>query len=224
MDKKNLRALGIKEFYHKEPQNRFIKKKELSSILDCKNLEELREELEKFNGCDLKFQAKNTVFADGVPDAKIVLVGEAPGEEEDQKAIPFCGQSGRLLRKAMASIGLTTDKNLYITNSVFWRPPANRKPTREEIEVCRPFLEKHLALLKPSLIVLIGATALEALLKITKPITGLRGQYFDYSNPFLEGRLVKATVLFHPSYLLRQGSQKKAFWFDLLKIKEDWLE
>ena len=216
--------LGINEFYCEEPILRVkrIEGNNTTSELDiCDSLENLRSLVEDFDKCELKNGAINTVFAHGNPGADIMFIGEAPGASEDEQGIPFCGQSGKLLDNIMAAIGLTREKNAYITNTVFWRPPANRKPTDEEIAICRPFVKKHIALMSPKLIVMVGSTAVESLLEISAPITKLRGQYFDYTNEYMRGKSVRATAIFHPSYLLRQPAHKKTMWFDILKIKHD---
>jgi uracil-DNA glycosylase family 4 len=216
--------IGITESYSAEPVVRIqnIKEERTASTLDlCQSLVALRALVESFNGCDLKKSAINTVFSDGNPEADIMFIGEAPGASEDEQGIPFCGQSGKLLDNIIAAIGLTREKNAYITNTVFWRPPANRKPTPEEIAICRPFVKKHIALIAPKLIIMVGSTAVESLLEINQPITKLRGEYFEYTNEYMNGRTVRTTVIFHPSYLLRQPSHKKTMWFDLLKIKHD---
>lgn len=184
----------------------------------CDNLDQLYQAILNFEGCDLKKAATNTVIFDGNPSAKIMLIGEAPGATEDEKGIPFCGQSGKLLDNIIASIGLDR-KTTYITNTVFWRPPGNRRPTAEELEICRPFIEKHIALIKPKLIIMVGSTAVESLLRITESITQLRRKFFNYSNQYLEAP-IKATAIFHPSYLLRQQGQKKLMWFDMLGIQQ----
>ncbi len=218
------RDLGIKEFYHSKPVSRIIRndKEIIKSELDlCNSLDELKKLVEAFDGCELKKSAQNTVFADGNPNAKIMFIGEAPGANEDEQGIPFCGQSGKLLDNMIAAIGLTREKNAYITNTVFWRPPANRKPTDEEIKMCRPFVKKHIAIINPKLIILVGSTAVESLLEIDSPITKLRGKYFDYTNEYLDGKTIRTTAIFHPSYLLRQPAHKKTMWFDLLEIKYD---
>lgn len=224
MQKKLYKDLRINEFFHKNPVSRVttIKKEQKQTALDlCDSLEALKKLVEEFDGCDLKRGAQNTVFADGNPNSEIMFIGEAPGANEDEQGIPFCGQSGKLLDNIIAAIGLSRDKNAYITNTVFWRPPANRKPTNEEIAICRPFVKKHIALVKPKLIILVGSTAVESLLEIDAPITKLRGTYFDYTNEFLGGKAIRTTAIFHPSYLLRQPAHKKTMWFDLLKIKYD---
>lgn len=191
-------------------------------VESCNNLHELRQALENFDGLSIKKTANNTVFADGNPGAEVMAIGEAPGANEDEEGIPFCGMSGKLLDQVLLSIGLTREKNLYITNSVFWRPPGNRRPTPEENEVCLPFVEKHIALKKPKLILLVGSTSAAALLKTTETISRLRTKFYSYKNDYME-KEVPVAVIFHPSYLLRQPLQKKTVWFDLLKIKETFL-
>jgi uracil-DNA glycosylase family 4 len=188
----------------------------------CSSLLELRQALENFEGLSIKKTANNTVFSDGNAEAEIMVIGEAPGANEDEEGIPFCGVSGKLLDQTLRSIGLTREKELYITNSIFWRPPANRKPTAEENAVCLPFVEKHIALMKPKLILLIGSTAASALLQSSETISRLRGKFYRYNNVYLKEEIPVA-VIFHPSYLLRQPLQKKTVWFDLLQIKKTFL-
>lgn len=185
----------------------------------CKDLKQLRDSVEKFDKCLLKKMATKTVFSDGNPDAEIMLIGEAPGANEDVQGVPFCGESGKLLDQIFSTIGLSREKNLYITNSVFWRPPGNRKPTDEEIKMCLPFVEKHISLVKPKLIVAVGAISLYALLNYTGPISKQRSQIFEYNNKYLD-KPIKAMTIFHPAYLLRQPSQKKTAWQDMLLIKK----
>jgi len=188
----------------------------------CQTLEELRQALENFDGLSIKKTANNTVFSDGNPNADIMAIGEAPGANEDEEGIPFCGVSGKLLDQILASIDLIRATNLYITNSVFWRPPGNRRPTEEENAVCLPFVEKHIALVRPKLILLVGSTSASALLNSTETISRLRSKFHQYQNRYLESPIPVA-VIFHPSYLLRQPLQKKTVWFDLLKIKKTFL-
>lgn len=180
-------------------------------------LEQLKQSLENFDLCDLKHGAQNLVFADGVSNAKIMLIGEAPGANEDEKGIPFCGISGQLLDNMLATIGLFRNKNLYITNTVFWRPPSNRQPSIEEVEICKPFLEKHIALIQPQIIVLIGSVALNALMGNQYQISTVRGKTYKYSNPYISN--IDTTAIFHPAYLIRQPLKKKPAWFDVLKLK-----
>ncbi len=188
----------------------------------CTNLVELRLALENFEGLSIKKTATNLVFADGSANADVMAIGEAPGANEDEEGIPFCGMSGKLLDKVLASIDLSREKNLYITNSIFWRPPGNRKPTAEENAVCLPFVEKHIALIKPKLILLVGSTSAAALLNSTETISRLRSKFYQYKNDYLDAPIPVA-VIFHPSYLLRQPLQKKTVWFDLLKIQKTFL-
>ena len=183
------------------------------------NLEELKNAIENFEGLSIKKTAARTVFADGISSSEIMLIGEAPGANEDIEGIPFCGQSGQLMDKMFSFAGFYRDKNLYITNSIFWRPPANRKPTPEENEICLPFVEKHIALINPKLLVLVGATSAQTLLKTEDAITEMRKQKYNYSNQYLL-KPIPVLVMFHPSYLLRQPSQKKHAWNDILKIKK----
>lgn len=190
---------------------------------NCRSLDELKEALETFEGLSIKKTATNLVFADGNPKAKIMAIGEAPGANEDEEGIPFCGASGKLLDLILATINLKRAENLYITNSIFWRPPGNRKPTPEENAVCLPFVEKHIALIRPKLILLVGATSAGALLNSTETISRLRTKFYEYNNQYLEAP-IPAAVIFHPSYLLRQPLQKKTVWFDLLKIKKTYID
>ncbi len=186
------------------------------------NIAELKESLLNFNGCELKKLATNTVFGDGNPVAKIMLIGEAPGSNEDLKGIPFCGESGNLLDNMLRAIGISRKDNAYIINTVFWRPPANRQPTLKEVDICRPFVEKHIALVNPKLIILVGSTAATSLLGKNAGITKIRQEYYFYTNKYLSAP-IQTTAIFHPAYLLRQPSQKRTSWYDLLKIK-DYLE
>jgi DNA polymerase len=183
------------------------------------SIEGLRGELEKFEGCSIKKTAMNTVFCDGTAHSEIMLIGEAPGANEDIQGRPFCGDSGKLLDSMLASIGLSRDKNFYITNTIFWRPPGNRRPTDEELEICLPFVEKHIALIKPKVILLVGATAVTSILKSKESISKLRQKFFKYNNSYLE-QPIDTTSIFHPSYLLRQPSQKRLVWHDLLNFKQ----
>ena len=181
------------------------------------SLDELEQELLKFDLCDLKFGAKNLVFSDGTKNAKIMLIGEAPGATEDEQGIPFCGVSGQLLDNMLTSIGLSRQKNFYITNTVFWRPPDNRQPTAEEVAICRPFVEKHIALIAPEIIVLVGGVAVSSILGSDAQISKARGNIYKYSNPYINS--VDTTAIFHPAYLIRQPFKKKTAWFDLLKLR-----
>lgn len=183
------------------------------------NIKELKTIVENFDECELKSFSTNTVFSDGNPDARIVLIGEAPGANEDEQGIPFCGESGMLLDQALSAIGLDRKKNLYITNTVFWRPPANRKPSSEEIRICKPFLERHIGLLSPKLIILVGATASSTILDKKESISSLSKTEHLYTNKYITQPIFTVT-LFHPAFLLRSPYKKKDVWFNLLKIRD----
>jgi DNA polymerase len=186
----------------------------------CRSLDELREALEQFDGCALKETATRLCFADGAADARIMLIGEAPGSEEDRQGKPFVGPSGQLLDRMLATIGL--DRNLvWITNVIFWRPPGNRAPTAGEIAVCQPFLERQIEILAPAIVVFVGGIAARALLERDEGVTRLRGQRFTYSAPNLKAP-IPALVMFHPAYLLRQPLNKRFAWRDLLTL-DAWL-
>lgn len=183
------------------------------------NLVELKKAVESFNGCALKKGANKTVFADGNPETRVMLIGEAPGADEDREGIPFCGQSGQLLDKVLKSIGLDRKTGFYITNTIFWRPPGNRKPTPEELEICKPFLEKHIALVNPKVLLLVGATAVQAVLNDGSAMTKLRGQVFKYKNVYMRND-VPVMVTYHPSFLMRSPLNKRLGWEDMLAFDE----
>lgn len=182
------------------------------------SLTELEKALNHFEGCALKRTATNTVFADGNPQAKIMLVGEAPGADEDRMGKPFVGVSGQLLDKMLAAIGLDRE-TVYITNIVNWRPPGNRSPSASEIAVCLPFTRRHIELVKPDVLLFVGGVAAKALLETSQGITRLRGRWTDYKSEGLE-KAVPAMAIFHPAFLLRSPAQKKLAWQDLLAVKK----
>jgi len=181
-------------------------------------LAELEAAVRGFNGCSLKKTATNTVFAQGVAASRLMFIGEAPGAEEDRAGVPFCGPSGQLLDKMLSFIGLNRAENFYITNCIFWRPPGNRQPSADELEICRPLVEKHIALINPKILVLVGGTATSAILRDVRGITRLRGQLFSYQNDYM-AEPVPVHVTYHPSYLLRQPLAKKRAWADILALK-----
>lgn len=183
---------------------------------ESKTIAELKKAVQSFEGCSLKQTAINTVFIDGVEESDVVLVGEAPGATEDAQGIPFCGESGKLLNTALQAIGLNRQENYLITNSVFWRPPANRRPTVQEIAICRPFVQRLLEIISPKLLILVGATAVESILGLKTPMGSLRQRLHSY--PPMPN--LKVTAVFHPAYLLRQPLQKRELWQDLLFIQQ----
>lgn len=184
----------------------------------CKTVAELEKAVRGFDAISLKKTATNTVFADGSSSAKIMLIGEAPGAEEDEQGIPFCGASGQMLDQMLGYIGLSRKENFYITNTIFWRPPGNRRPTPEELSICRPFVERHIALIDPKLLILVGGTAVAALHDPRVAISKVRGTFFPYKSTELE-KEITTTAIFHPSYLLRSPGQKRIAWHDLLTIR-----
>ena len=183
----------------------------------CGTLAELKSALENFEGSALKKTATQTVFADGTPSHRILFIGEAPGAEEDLQGKPFVGRAGQLLDKMLDSIGLDRRTNTYITNVMNWRPPGNRDPSPEEAAICLPFLRRHIELVGPEIIVLLGTIATRHVLGRTDGIMRLRGQWLDYHAA---GKMVPVMPTLHPAYLLRQPAHKKLAWHDLLTIEK----
>jgi DNA polymerase len=182
----------------------------------CTTLAELKTALTNFDGCDLKRSATNTVFADGTPDHRIMLIGEAPGRDEDLKGLPFVGRAGQLLDRMLAAIGLDRTK-VYITNVLPWRPPQNRDPSPEEAAACLPFLHRHIELAKPELMVLLGSVSVRHVLGITEGIMRRRGKWETYQSA---ERAIPVMPTLHPAYLLRQPAAKRLAWRDLLAISK----
>jgi DNA polymerase len=182
----------------------------------CRTLAELEAAIHGFEGCALKRTAKNTVFADGTPGAPVMIVGEAPGADEDRLGKPFVGVSGQLMDRMMMSIGLTRDGGFYITNILFWRPPGNRTPTTTEQGMCLAFTRRHIELAKPKVLVLAGGVAVKAVLDTTEGITRLRGKWTSYTLG--DGTAIPTMPTFHPAYLLRTPASKRQSWQDLLAI------
>jgi uracil-DNA glycosylase len=170
-----------------------------------------------FDACPLKRTATNTVFADGNPVAPVMIVGEAPGADEDRIGRPFVGRAGQLLDRMLAAIELDRT-GVQITNVIYWRPPGNRKPTAPEIASCLPFVFRHIALSRPKVLVLAGGTAASTLLDTTDGITRLRGRWFDLAVPGLDAPL-PTLPMFHPAFLLRSPERKREAWRDLLALK-----
>lgn len=182
----------------------------------ARSLEELREAVASFEGCNLKFTAKNTVFADGNPEARLMLVGEAPGRDEDIEGRPFVGRSGQLLDKILTAIGLDRG-SVYIANVIPWRPPGNRTPTPHETQICRPFIERQIELVKPQVLVHLGGASAKTLLDTSEGILRLRGNWRSYATA--SGTIIPAMPTLHPAYLLRTPNHKKLAWRDFLEVK-----
>ncbi|HET6839186.1 MAG TPA: uracil-DNA glycosylase [Bradyrhizobium sp.] len=184
------------------------------AALTAPTLEALRELLEKFDGCALKFTATRLVFADGNPQARIMFVGEAPGRDEDIEGLPFVGRSGKLLDRMMAAIGLDRTST-YIANVIPWRPPGNRTPTPQETQICLPFIQRQIELVNPDVLVTLGNPSTQTLLSTREGIMKSRGRWFEYHTG---KRVIRALPTFHPAYLLRSPSYKRMAWQDLRAI------
>jgi uracil-DNA glycosylase family 4 len=181
----------------------------------AQSLDQLRAILDGYDGCSLKFRATQLVFADGNPEASIMLIGEAPGAEEDRQGKPFVGRSGQLLDRMLDAIGL--DRNaVYIVNTVPWHPPGNRTPTPEEMELCLPFLVRQVELVAPKLVLTLGGPAMQTVFKTSAGIIKMRGKWQDVA---IGSHTVPALPTLHPAYLLRTPSAKQQAWHDLLSLK-----
>jgi len=179
-------------------------------------LDDLRAILDRFEGCALRATAKQLVFADGNPAARVMLVGEAPGRDEDIQGLPFVGRSGKLLDRMLAAIGL--DRTLvYIANIVPWRPPGNRTPTPQESQICLPFIRRQIELADPDILVCLGGPSAQALLGVKEGIMRTRGRWLTYQSG---AREIRAIATFHPAFLLRSPLQKRIAWRDFLAIKK----
>ena len=201
--------------YNNKAINRYKKDNFEISEDKTKNLDLLRTEILNQKNCDLKKQAKNIVFSDGNPKSKIMLVGEAPGASEDQEGLPFVGRAGMLLDKMLAAINLDR-KKVYISNIINYRPPENRRPTDAEIEKYLPFITKHIEIIEPKILVLLGSTAMSALIGKELVISKMRGKWID--KKFGNCR-TSVIITFHPAFLMRQPAQKKMAWIDLKMIR-----
>ncbi|QBR72611.1 uracil-DNA glycosylase [Beijerinckiaceae bacterium] len=187
------------------------------SAAAAQTLDELRERLSQFEGCGLKATATRLVFGDGNPNASIMIVGEAPGADEDRQGVPFVGRAGQLLDKMLASIGLDRTK-VFIANVVPWRPPGNRTPTPLETAACLPFTRRQIELVDPKILVCLGAAAAHTLLGSKDGIMRMRGRWFSYMMGTKE---IRAIAMLHPAYLLRQPGQKKLAWQDLRMLAKE---
>lgn len=181
----------------------------------AQSLDELRGMLEAYDGCGLKFRATQLVFADGNPEAKIMLIGEAPGAEEDRQGKPFVGRSGQLLDRMLGAIGLDRT-SVYIVNTVPWRPPGNRTPTPEEMELCLPFLHRQVELVAPKLVLTLGGPAMQTVFKSSNGIIKMRGKWQELT---IGSHAVEALPTLHPAYLLRTPAAKQQAWKDLLSFR-----
>lgn len=183
------------------------------------SLDELRAALENFDGCALKRTANRLVFADGNPQARIMLVGEAPGADEDRQGLPFVGRAGQLLDMMLRAIDMDRS-HVYIANVVPWRPPGNRTPSPQETAICLPFIHRQIALVDPAIVVCLGGSAAQTLLGLKEGIMRARGVWRDFALEGGEGqRSIRALATLHPAYLLRQPAHKRLAWRDLRELK-----
>ncbi|MDR1488725.1 MAG: uracil-DNA glycosylase [Holosporales bacterium] len=187
------------------------KDREISKI-DFDSLEKLRDFIMKIDICGLKKIARNTVFSDGDPSSEIMIIGEAPGEDEDIQGKPFVGQSGQLLNNMLRSVGIDR-KNVYVSNIIFWRPPGNRNPSSEEIAKCMPYVKCHIKLINPKVILLLGGVAAKSIFNTNDSVTSMRGKNMEYEG-------IKTVITFHPAYLLRSPEQKTLAFLDMIKLKK----
>ena len=178
----------------------------------AKTIDELKAALDNFNGLSLKRTATQMVFADGIPAARVMIIGDAPGADEDRAGRPFVGATGQLLDKMLGAIGLSRETNVYLTTIINWRTPGNRAPTQAEVDLSLPFIRRHIELMNPAVIVFVGGAAVKILLETKEPITRLRGKWLTYKS-------IPATTIFHPEFLIQSPSQKKVAWEDLQMIQ-----
>ena len=184
----------------------------------AQSLAELEDALRAFDGCPLKFTATKLVFGEGNPEAPVMLVGEAPGAEEDREGRPFVGVSGQLLERMLEALGWTRGE-VFIANTIYWRPPGNRQPTPAEAAACLPFVQRQIELVAPKVLVLLGGASAKALLNRPDGISRLRGRWLDYESAGMRGP-VPARATYHPAFLLRQPAQKREAWQDLVAVQE----
>ncbi|MDP1619070.1 uracil-DNA glycosylase family protein [Phenylobacterium sp.] len=184
---------------------------------EAKDLTELAAAIAAFEGCGLRYAgaARQAVFNRGPSDAPVMIIGEGPGEEEDVRGEPFVGRAGQLLDRMIAAAGLTD--RVFITNTVFWRPPGNRTPTPEEQKVCAPFVERAIELVSPKILLLLGAASAKAMLKREEGILAMRGRWFEWRSTD-ESLELPAMPTLHPAFLLRQPAAKKKAWSDLVSL------
>ncbi len=202
--------------YNNKAINRY--KKENFEISDnkVKSLNLLKKTISSIKNCDLKKNATNIVFSDGNPKSRIMLVGEAPGANEDQEGLPFVGRAGQLLDKMLSAINLDRNK-VYISNIINYRPPENRRPTEEEIKRYLPFITKHIEIINPKILVLLGSTAMNAIIGSDVVISKMRGKWIKKKIGSCD---LSVIITFHPAFLMRQPAQKKMAWIDLKMIRD----
>ena len=202
--------------YNNNAINRYKKDSFEISTNKADNLVKLKKLILNIKNCSLRDNATNIVFSDGNPKSKIMLIGEAPGANEDLEGLPFVGRAGALLDKMLAAINLDR-KKVYISNIINYRPPDNRRPTDEEIKRYLPFITKHIEIIKPSILVLLGSTAMNALIGNDVVISKMRGKWIEKKFGSCKTSVI---ITFHPAFLMRQPAQKKMAWIDLKMIRD----
>ena len=202
--------------YNNKAINRYKKDSFEISSDKANNLERLKKSISQVKNCTLKKNAKNLVFSDGNPKSKIMLIGEAPGANEDEEGLPFVGRAGALLDKMLSAIDLNR-KKVYISNIINFRPPDNRRPTEEEIKRYLPFITKHIEIISPKILVLLGSTAMNALIGNEVVISKMRGKWIEKKFGNCKTSVI---ITFHPAFLMRQPAQKKMAWIDLKMIRD----
>ena len=202
--------------YNNKAINRYKKDNFEISVDKGSDLEQLKKTISNIKNCNLKDSARNMVFSDGNPKSKIMLIGEAPGANEDEEGLPFVGRAGALLDKMLAAIDLDR-KKVYISNIINYRPPDNRRPTDEEIKRYLPFVTKHIEIINPKILVLLGSTAMNALIGNEVVISKMRGKWIEKKFGNCKTSVI---ITFHPAFLMRQPAQKKMAWIDLKMIRD----
>ena len=217
---KYYKLINFNLIYNNKAINRYKKDNYEISEDKSKKLELLKKEIMNLKNCELKKQAKNIVFCDGNPKSKIMLIGEAPGANEDQEGLPFVGRAGILLDKMLAAIRLDR-KKVYISNIINYRPPDNRRPTEEEIKRYLPFIIKHIEIINPKILILLGSTAMNALIGKDVVISKMRGEWIEKKIGNCKTSII---ITFHPAFLIRQPAQKKWAWIDLKMVRDKKIE
>ena len=213
---KYYKLINYNLIYNNKAINRYKKDSFEISVDKASNLKKLKKSIAEIRNCTLKKNAKNIVFSDGNPKSKIMLIGEAPGANEDEEGLPFVGRAGALLDKMLAAINLDR-KKVYITNIINYRPPDNRRPTDEEIKRYLPFITKHIEIINPKILVLLGSTAMNALIGNEIVISKMRGKWIEKKFGNCKTSVI---ITFHPAFLMRQPAQKKMAWIDLKMIRD----
>ena len=213
---KYYKLINYNLIYNNKAINRYKKNSFEISVDKASNLKKLKKSIAEIRNCTLKKNAKNIVFSDGNPKSKIMLIGEAPGANEDEEGLPFVGRAGALLDKMLAAINLDR-KKVYISNVINYRPPNNRRPTNEEIKRYLPFITKHIEIINPKILVLLGSTAMNALIGNEVVISKMRGKWIEKKFGNCKTSVI---ITFHPAFLMRQPAQKKMAWIDLKMIRD----